>query len=77
MPHLNLTTLGAPRPRTRGRWPGDWRAVGDIRGGVVGSERVAALRVAERLGPCASVATLIVDSGFCYVSTDVYAQAAR
>jgi len=40
-----------------------------------GANVVAALRVAERLGAGASVATLIVDSGFRYLSTDVYAQA--
>jgi len=33
---------------------------------------VAALRVAERLGPDATVATLMVDSGLRYLSTDVY-----
>ncbi|MFL6337331.1 MAG: PLP-dependent cysteine synthase family protein [Pyrinomonadaceae bacterium] len=33
---------------------------------------VAALRVAERLGPEATVVTLMVDSGIKYVSTDVY-----
>jgi cysteine synthase A len=42
-----------------------------------GANVVAALRVAERLGPGASVATLIVDSGFRYLSTDVYAQPGR
>jgi cysteine synthase A len=33
---------------------------------------VAALRVAERLGPKATVVTIIVDSGLRYLSTDVY-----
>lgn len=33
---------------------------------------VAALRVAERLGPDATVVTLMVDSGLKYLSTDVY-----
>ncbi len=42
-----------------------------------GANVVAALRIAERLGPDASVATLIVDSGFRYLSTDVYAQPGR
>ena len=37
-----------------------------------GANVVAALRVAERLGPNARVATLMVDSGLKYVSTDVY-----
>jgi cysteine synthase A len=37
-----------------------------------GANVVAALQVAERLGPSATVATLMVDSGLKYVGTDVY-----
>jgi cysteine synthase A len=37
-----------------------------------GANVVAALRVAERLGPDAHVVTLMVDSGLKYLSTDVY-----
>jgi cysteine synthase A len=37
-----------------------------------GANVVAALRVAERLGPKATVVTLMVDSGLKYLSTDVY-----
>ena len=37
-----------------------------------GANVVAALRVAERLGPGATVVTLMADSGLKYVSTDVY-----
>ena len=37
-----------------------------------GANVVAAIRVAERLGPDASVVTLMADSGLKYVSTDVY-----
>jgi cysteine synthase A len=37
-----------------------------------GANVVAALRVAERLGPGATVVTLMCDSGLKYVSTDVY-----
>lgn len=37
-----------------------------------GANVVAALRIAERLGPDASVVTLLVDSGLKYLSTDVY-----
>jgi cysteine synthase A len=37
-----------------------------------GANVVAALRVAERLGPGATVVTLMVDSGLKYVSTDVH-----
>jgi cysteine synthase A len=41
-------------------------------GTSTGANIVAALRVAERLGPGATVATLIVDSGLRYLSTDVF-----
>ena len=37
-----------------------------------GANVVAAIRVAERLGPNAVVVTLMVDSGLKYLSTDVY-----
>jgi cysteine synthase A len=37
-----------------------------------GANVVAALRVAEGLGPDATVVTLVVDSGLKYLSTDVY-----
>ena len=37
-----------------------------------GANVVAAIRVAQRLGPAARVVTLMVDSGLKYVSTDVY-----
>ncbi len=37
-----------------------------------GSNVLAALRVADQLGPRAKVATLMVDSGLKYLSTDVY-----
>ncbi len=37
-----------------------------------GGNVVAAIRVAERLGPGAKVVTLMVDSGLKYLSTDVY-----
>ena len=40
-----------------------------------GANVVAALRVAERLGPGATVVTLLADSGLKYLSTDVYRQA--
>jgi len=39
---------------------------------VAGANVVAALRVAARLGPEATVATLVVDSGLRYLSTDVF-----
>jgi cysteine synthase A len=37
-----------------------------------GANVIAAIRVAERLGPEATVVTLMVDSGLKYMSTDVY-----
>jgi len=37
-----------------------------------GANIVAAIRVAERLGPRAKVVTLLADSGLKYLSTDVY-----
>ena len=37
-----------------------------------GANAIAALRVAERLGPKAKVVTLMVDSGLKYLNTDVY-----
>ncbi len=40
-----------------------------------GANVVAALRVAERLGPEATVVTLLIDSGLKYLSTDVYRSA--
>jgi cysteine synthase len=44
-----------------------------IFGGISsGANVAAALQVAERLGPKATVATIIVDSGLKYLSTDVY-----
>jgi cysteine synthase A len=37
-----------------------------------GANVIAALQVAERLGPGATVVTLLADSGLKYLSTDVY-----
>jgi len=37
-----------------------------------GANVVAAIRIAQRLGPRATVVTLLVDSGLKYLSTDVY-----
>jgi cysteine synthase A len=39
-----------------------------------GANAVAALRVAEKLGPDMTIVTLMVDSGLKYLSTDVYQQ---
>jgi cysteine synthase A len=37
-----------------------------------GANVVAAIRVAQQLGPGATVVTLMVDSGLKYLNTDVY-----
>lgn len=41
-------------------------------GSSTGANVVAALRLAERLGPEATVVTIVVDSGLRYLSTDVF-----
>ena len=41
-------------------------------GPSTGANVVAALRIAERLGPDATVVTIVVDSGLRYLSTDVF-----
>ena len=48
------------------------REEGLFAGTSSGANVVAALQVAERLGPDARIATLMVDSGMKYLSTDVY-----
>lgn len=49
------------------------REEGLFAGSSGGANVVAALRVAERLGPAATVATVLCDSGVKYLSTEVYA----
>jgi cysteine synthase A len=48
------------------------REEGLFAGTSSGANVVAALRVAERLGPGATVVTLMIDSGLKYLSTNVY-----
>jgi cysteine synthase A len=48
------------------------REEGLFAGTSSGANVVAAIRLAERLGPDAKIATLMVDSGLKYLSTDVY-----
>src|SRR4029450_9422345 len=48
------------------------REEGLFAGTSSGANVLAALRVAERLGPNATVLTIIVDSGLRYLSTDLY-----
>ena len=48
------------------------REEGIFAGTSTGANIVAALRVAQRLGPKATVVTVVIDSGLRYLSTDVY-----
>jgi cysteine synthase A len=48
------------------------REEGLFAGTSSGANVVAALRLAERLGPQATVVTILVDSGLRYISTDLY-----
>jgi cysteine synthase A len=48
------------------------REEGIFAGTSSGLNVIAAIRVAERLGPDATVATVMIDSGLRYLSTDVY-----
>ncbi|MFN0152367.1 MAG: PLP-dependent cysteine synthase family protein [bacterium] len=48
------------------------REEGIFAGTSSGANVVAAIRVAQELGPSSSVATLMIDSGYRYLSTDVY-----
>jgi cysteine synthase A len=50
------------------------REEGLFAGASSGANVVAALRVAERLGPGRTVMTIMVDSGLRYLSTDLYRQ---
>jgi len=51
------------------------REEGLFAGASSGANVVAALKVAERLGPDATVVTIMVDSGLRYLSTDLYRNA--
>jgi cysteine synthase A len=53
------------------------REEGLFAGTSSGANVVAAIRAGQRLGPSATVATLLVDSGLKYLSTDVYRRGAR
>lgn len=48
------------------------REEGIFAGASTGANVVAAIRVAQRLGPSATVATIVVDSGVRYLSTDIF-----
>jgi cysteine synthase A len=48
------------------------REEGIFAGTSSGLNVIAALRIAERLGPDATVATIMIDSGLRYMSTDLY-----
>ena len=45
---------------------------GIFAGTSTGANVVAAIRVAQRLGPGATVVTIVIDSGLRYLSTDVF-----
>lgn len=51
------------------------REEGIFAGTSSGANVAAAIRLAQRLGPGATVATVIVDSGLRYLSTDLYREA--
>lgn len=53
------------------------REEGVFAGASTGANVVAALRVAQTLGPDATVVTIAVDSGLRYLSTDVYRDLSR
>ena len=53
------------------------REEGIFAGTSSGANVVAALRLAARFGPDATVATIICDSGLRYLSTDVFREATR
>jgi len=48
------------------------REEGIFAGTSTGANVVAAVRIATRLGPDSTVATIVVDSGLRYLSTDVF-----
>jgi cysteine synthase len=48
------------------------REEGLFAGASSGANVVAAIRLAQRLGPRATVVTILVDSGLRYLSTDIY-----
>jgi cysteine synthase A len=48
------------------------REEGVFAGTSTGANVVAAIKVAQQLGPGATVATIIIDSGLRYLSTDVF-----
>jgi len=48
------------------------REEGIFAGTSTGANVAAALRVAQRLGPSGTVATIVVDSGLRYLSTDLF-----
>lgn len=47
---------------------------GILAGTSTGLNVIAALRIAERLGPAATVATIAIDSGLRYLSTDLFGE---
>jgi cysteine synthase A len=71
-PHLvnEIMTVSTGEAKTMARRLA--REEGLFAGTSSGANVVAALRLAQRLGPQATVVTILVDSGVRYVSTDLY-----
>lgn len=65
-----IATVSAPEAMAMARRLA--REEGLFAGASTGANVVAALRIAETLGPGATVATLMIDSGIKYLSTEVY-----
>ena len=65
-----ITTVGTDEAKAMARRLA--REEGVFAGTSTGANVVAALRVAERLGSGATVATIVVDSGLRYLSTDLF-----
>ena len=66
----DVLTVTTEEAKTMGRRLAREEAI--FAGVSTGANVVAALRIAEQLGPKATVATIIVDSGLRYLSTDVF-----
>jgi cysteine synthase A len=65
-----IMTVSTPEAKTMARRLAQEEGV--FAGTSSGANVVAALRIAQRLGPKATVVTLMVDSGLRYLSTDIY-----
>ena len=71
----DITTVSTEEARAMARRLA--REEGIFAGISTGANVAAALRVAAELGPSRTVATLVIDSGLRYLSTDLYGQTPR